>query len=186
MKAVLFLALLGACSDKDTAADEGGTDDGVSLAGIAGQYNLIPSAATGCTVGEGDSASSEDFWVVDWADGMLKIDGEADSLSFIFPRGGEAGYSFSGSLLESLRFSFYDDAIFEGQTDRGLGPEDVMARLTVEGNGEAEDDDGCWKLVGKMNSVVDEDDLGIEVEMCPLEVPFKAGQISGDGCDGLQ
>ena len=186
MKAVLVLALLGACSDKDTAADEGGTDYGPSLAGIAGQYQLIPAAATGCTVGEGDSASSEDFWVVDWADGMLKIDGEADSLSFIFPRGGEAGYSFSGSLLESLRFSFYDDTIFEGQTDRGLGPEDVMARLTVEGNGKAEDDGGCWQLTGEMVIVVDEDDNGIDVDNCTLEVPFQAAQISGDGCDGLQ
>jgi|GEM_PF-4941909 len=185
MKAALVLALLVACADKDTAGDEDVGDGGPSLDGVAGQYQLIPAAATGCTVGEGDSASSEDFWVVDWADGMLKIDGDAGALSFIFPRGGE-GYEFRGSLLESLRFSFYDDVIFEGQTDRGLGPEDVMARLTVEGSGSAEDDGGCWQLTGDMKIVVDEDDNGIDVDNCTLEVPFQAAQLSGDGCDGLQ
>ena len=188
MRTVLAMALLVACAEKDTSRDQGdgGGQDGVSLDGVAGQYQLIPAAATGCTVGEGESAYSEDFWVVDWADGMLKIDGQAEALSFIFPRGGEVGYTFNGSLLESLRFSFYDDVVFEGQTDRGLGPEDVMARLTVEGSGEAEDDGGCWQLDGEMKIRVDEDDNGIEADNCTLEVPFRAAQLSGDGCDGLQ
>ena len=58
MKTVLAMALLVACAEKDTSRDQGdgGGQDGVSLDGVAGQYQLIPAAATGCTVGEGDES----------------------------------------------------------------------------------------------------------------------------------
>lgn len=186
MQTGIFLVLLAACGGKESSS--GGDTAGQADArdGIAGQYQFIPSAATGCTVGEGENAVSEDFWVVNWADGMLKIDGDPDTATFIFPRGGTEGYAFPGSILSGLTFSFYGDVIFEGEVDRGLGPEPVMARLTAEGVGSAENDGGCWQLSGDMKVVVDEDDDQIDVTNCTLEVPFIAAQLSGDNCDGLQ
>ena len=177
---MLLLLTIG-CSAKDSEADTA-----EPVLDITGKYQIFPGAATGCTDGVGEEAISENFWVVDWARGRLQISDESGGLSFIFPLGGEEGYTFTGSILSNGTFTLYGEAMFEGSTDRGLGEVDVMARLSVDGSGAAEMNGSCWKLKGALLVNVDEDDNGLEADDCQIDVPFEASQLSGGTCTGVR
>jgi hypothetical protein len=179
---MLLLLTIG-CASKESGTDDGSAAD---VPDITGKYQIFPGAATGCTDGVGEDAVSENFWVVDWATGLLKISDESGDLSFIFPAGGDEGYTFTGSILSNATFTLYGEAMFEGSTDRGLGEVAVMARLSVDGSGTAEMNGNCWKLKGDMLVNVDEDDNGLEADDCQIEVPFEASQLSGGTCTGAR
>jgi len=168
-------------------SDEKSTDDAqaVEALDITGKYQIFPGSATGSTLGEGEDAISENFWVIDWMTGPLKVNDGDEGLSFLFPKGGEEGYEFSASIIDNGTFTLFGDVVFEGSTDRGLGPEPVMARLSLDGSGEANMNEDCWKLTGHLLVTVDEDDDGIEVNNCEINVPFEASQLSGGSCKGM-
>ena len=186
MKRLMMVLVLAGCGAKDEGSGDG--DDGDTtdpLAGVVGKYNFIPGAATGCTVGSDAEAVSENFWVVDWLSGMLKIDGTPDDLTYLFPLGGEAGYEFAGGMLDDQSFNMYGSVIFEGVVDRqGLEAQDVMADLALVGTGDGENTGGCWSLSGMISVNVDEDDNDLDADDCTLEVPFQASQLDGATCDG--
>jgi len=203
---IVLLAGLMACTNSKDA--EGGADywgdeyggstdtgeraenDAVDEAkfGFTGKYQTIPGTATGCTVGEGEDAESEDFWVVYWATGLLKIDGTKDALTYLFPLGGEEGYEFSGTINDSGAFTMGGEVIFEDTLSEreGLVDVDVMARLTMSGVGSGEKQpNGCWTLSGAFTVMVDENDDELDFNNCTLEVPFEAYQLEGDQCSSI-
>ena len=201
----LLILCMGCTSSKD---DEGGGDywadeyggssdtaepaetdgDWVAELGLAGRYTSVLGTATGCTVGEGGDAKSEDFWVVDWATGLLTIDGTRDFLTYTFPLGGEAGYDCSGAMNDEFAFGMSGNVIFEDTLEErdGAFDVDVMARLTVSGVGTGEKQaDGCWTLSGDFTVTVNENDDEIDGNNCNLEVRFVASQLEGDDCSSI-
>ena len=184
MKRFLMVLVLVGCGSKDGAGvDTATTTD--PLTGVIGKYNFIPGAATGCTVGEGDEAESENFWVTGWLDGLMKVDGTTDAMTLLFPGGGDGGFEFQGSMLEDKSFNVYGSVIFEDVVDRqGLEDVAVMAELSLSGVGDGETSGGCWTLKGMLSIKVDEDDNDLDADDCTLEVPFEASQLDGDSCNG--
>jgi len=180
---MVLLIMLAGCAGEEKSSEEGGTDEAPD---ITGKYQIFPGAATGCTDGIGEDAISENFWVIEWATGLLQISDTDGYLTYSFPLGGEEGYSFDGSVMSNRGFNLYGEVIFEGTTDRGLGEEDVMARLSVDGAGTAAMNESCWKLSGSLTVTVDENDDGLESNDCVLDVPFEASQLSGGSCTGVR
>ena len=183
MRFLMILVLTG-CATK-SGGDADTVDEGDPLTNVAGKYNFIPGAATGCTIGADSEAESENFWVTGWLDGLMKVDGSPDALTFVFPSGGEAGFEFQGGMLDDKSFNLYGSVIFEDVVDRqGLEAVEVMADLSLTGVGDGEVSDGCWKLTGMITVIVDEDDNDLDSDDCTLEVPFQASQLDGDSCNG--
>ena len=185
MKRIFMMLVLLGCGSKD-AEDSGSVAD--PTVGVTGNYNILPGAVTGCTTGVGDEAKSEDFWVVDWATGLLVLGGSSDALTYSFPLAEPDPFEFTGSMTDDLSFNLYGEVFFAGTVDErdGLTDVDVTASLTMSGAGTGvKRDDGCWKLTGEFTVTVNEGDDTIDENDCDLEVPFEASQLKGDDCTGF-
>lgn len=150
--------LLGACNGDGKESDDPLTG---APPEIAGHYNVIISAATGC--GEDGEA-----WFQEWAEGPLLVEGTEGDLSFDF---GD-DYVFLGSVSYSMAFSFGGDIVYN---DAEL---EVYSSGTVSSETYSTTDGGTgyrWMLDGDFEIIVDDDEF--ETNNCTVEGPYQATQL---------
>lgn len=151
------LLMLGACG--------GDKDDSGLLVGappeVAGHYNVIVSAATGC-------GEDGEVWIQGWAEGPLNVEGTNGDLTFDF---GD-DYVFVGSVLSSQSYSFggqieYDAAVLEVYS---------TGTFTSESYTNTEDSTSYrWVMEGDFSIEVDDDEF--ETNNCTVEGPYQGTQL---------
>jgi len=164
----LILGVLMACGGEKDAEDDGPGPAPDAAPDVTGRYNVILAAATGC---EGES-----YWIEEWVEGALTIEGSATSLTFDF-----GGITLGGAVDMNKKYSFQGESEVAFAIDTGL----AEAQLDIFNDGSfSEGENGCYVMDGDFEVVVDED--GLEATNCTIEAPIRAYQLEGVSCDGTQ